>query len=58
MEFIIISLIVLYAVYYVYNHIKKEISGEGSCNCSSCPISKKTGCYDAKESTDDSTVSK
>ena len=45
MEYIIVGLIVLGAAYYTYNHLKKEVSGEGSnCDCSSCPMSKKDSC--------------
>lgn len=54
MEVIIVGLIVLTAVYYVYKHLKKEVAGESSCDCSSCPVSKKSGCHSAEKTTDDS----
>jgi len=53
MEFIVVGLIVFGAVYYVYKHLQKEIDGEGSCDCSSCPVSKKSGCHSAGKTGDD-----
>lgn len=49
MEIIVIGLIVITAIYYTYSYIRKEISGEGSCHCSSCPANKKSGCSSNKK---------
>jgi len=44
MEQIAVGVIVIVAVIYTIRHLKSEVSGDGSCNCSSCPASKKNGC--------------
>lgn len=53
MEIIIVGLIVLAAVYYTYKHLQKEVSGKSGCDCSSCPVSKKSGCHDAENISDE-----
>ena len=56
-EVIIVGLIVLTAIYYVYKHLQKEVAGESSCDCSSCPVSKKTGCHSDSKTTEDNNTS-
>ncbi|MGD9900379.1 MAG: hypothetical protein AB7T22_14740 [Calditrichaceae bacterium] len=39
MEEIIISLVLLAAVYYIYKHVKKVMTvGEDGSQCASCPV--------------------
>jgi len=47
MEAVIVCFIILVAIFYIYKHLKGEVNGDGGCNCSSCPVSKKDGCSSA-----------